>query len=422
MSTLSSILKGKKMTLLIPPPLKNGFARMNALPRGFSLVEILVGLAIGMIGIIIMMQVFQVSEGRKRTTTGAADAQTSGATALYLMERDIRMGGWGLNPSLYLGKQSIPVTVPPKIEEPGCATMRTNCTGGAASCGGVAGAITDFSFASVRITDGGTGPDTIAAQFFSNPSDNAFVPAGGINFVSDLGAPPDTLSVAYTTGCSTGSLILVSDPSNGTCTLMQATLVPAGPPAPTTIEHKTTSPYNPAAGWPAPAITTNAKLACFPAAPDGPIFRRQYSVNATQQLLRTDNTVTPVVTNELVTSGIMDMQAQYGVSDAVGYQNVKPSSWVDAKKVDAASDWENPTPASGLQRIKAVRIAILARSGQYEKPTTAGDCTATTAAMAAAWSSWATFDTTTYPDGWDCYRYKVFETIVPLRNVIWANI
>jgi len=43
--------------------------------KGFSLVEIMVGLTIGMFGILIMMQVFAIAEETKRTTTSGGDAR-----------------------------------------------------------------------------------------------------------------------------------------------------------------------------------------------------------------------------------------------------------------------------------------------------------------------------------------------------------
>src|SRR3989338_7895818 len=62
---------------------------------GFSLVEIMVGMVIGLLSTIIVMQVFATFEGQKRTTTGGSDAQTNGGVGLYTIERDIRMAGYG---------------------------------------------------------------------------------------------------------------------------------------------------------------------------------------------------------------------------------------------------------------------------------------------------------------------------------------
>jgi type IV pilus assembly protein PilW len=63
----------------------------------------MVAMVIGMIGIIIMMQVFASAEGQKRTTTGTGDAQSNGAMAIYTLQRDIREAGYGFNAMNALG-------------------------------------------------------------------------------------------------------------------------------------------------------------------------------------------------------------------------------------------------------------------------------------------------------------------------------
>ncbi|MBK8577810.1 MAG: prepilin-type N-terminal cleavage/methylation domain-containing protein [Candidatus Accumulibacter sp.] len=74
-----------------------------ARPGGFTLVEVMVAMVIGMIGIIIMMQVFRLAEGQQRTTTGTGDAQSNGAMAIYTLQRDIRQAGYGFNAMNALG-------------------------------------------------------------------------------------------------------------------------------------------------------------------------------------------------------------------------------------------------------------------------------------------------------------------------------
>lgn len=83
--------------------------KMRSLPiakisdQGFTLVEVLVAMVIGMIGLIIMMQVFSNAEGQKRATTGSGDAQSNGALAIYTLQRDIRQAGYGFNAINALG-------------------------------------------------------------------------------------------------------------------------------------------------------------------------------------------------------------------------------------------------------------------------------------------------------------------------------
>src|SRR6185503_19844966 len=78
---------------------------MRALSRqaGMSMVELMVAMAIALIGTIIIFQVFEVSEGIRRTTTSGGDAQQNGQIGLYAMEADLRNAGMGFNDTQYAG-------------------------------------------------------------------------------------------------------------------------------------------------------------------------------------------------------------------------------------------------------------------------------------------------------------------------------
>src|SRR4051812_25989970 len=69
--------------------------RRVRLPRGFTLVEVMVGVLIGMISIVVIFQVFQVTDARKRTTSQGSDAQIAGTVAMFAIERDLRLAGFG---------------------------------------------------------------------------------------------------------------------------------------------------------------------------------------------------------------------------------------------------------------------------------------------------------------------------------------
>ena len=71
--------------------------------RGFSMVELMVAMVISLIGVIIIFQVFETSEGVRRTATSGGDAQQNGAVALYFMERDLRNAGMGVSDTIYAG-------------------------------------------------------------------------------------------------------------------------------------------------------------------------------------------------------------------------------------------------------------------------------------------------------------------------------
>jgi len=61
---------------------------------GFTLVEVMVAMVIGMLGIIIMMQMYSVFEGQKRSTSGGNDAQNAGSVAMYEIQQNIQQAGY----------------------------------------------------------------------------------------------------------------------------------------------------------------------------------------------------------------------------------------------------------------------------------------------------------------------------------------
>jgi type IV pilus assembly protein PilW len=62
---------------------------------GFSLIEVMVGMVIALLGTIIIFQVFSISEGVKRTTTSGGDALQNGAAALSALENSLKNAGYG---------------------------------------------------------------------------------------------------------------------------------------------------------------------------------------------------------------------------------------------------------------------------------------------------------------------------------------
>ena len=114
---------------------------------------------------------------------------------------------------------------------------------------------------------------------------------------------------------------------------------------------------------------------------------------------------------------IVDMRALYGKD-------------TDADNVVDRYDYTTPTTSAGWQQVLSVKIAMLARIGNYEKPSTSGgNCDATTAqptwsgstasGSVATANPFLAVDIGTATSQDRCYRYRVFETTVPLRNMIW---
>lgn len=67
------------------------------LAAGFSIIELLVAVAIGLVVSLAMFGVLSASEGRKRTSVSMNDANQSGAYAAYTLDRVLRSAGTGFS-------------------------------------------------------------------------------------------------------------------------------------------------------------------------------------------------------------------------------------------------------------------------------------------------------------------------------------
>ena len=73
--------------------------------QGFTIIEIMVGLVIGLLTLLAIYQLFAVSEGRRRTVVAVTQAQSAGAMALFSIV------GWILNFTVVLSIIGIPMVI-----------------------------------------------------------------------------------------------------------------------------------------------------------------------------------------------------------------------------------------------------------------------------------------------------------------------
>ncbi len=118
------------------------------------------------------------------------------------------------------------------------------------------------------------------------------------------------------------------------------------------------------------------------------------------------------MTQVQLANNVVSLKAMYGISDA--------NSQVVTNWVRATGAWATPTLADA-RRIKAVRIAVVVRSPLKEKAEGDAQACITTTTAPESWPDGPAIDLSNDAD-WRCYRYRAFETIVPLRNVLWANL
>ncbi|WP_371323641.1 PilW family protein [Dechloromonas sp. ZY10] len=362
--------------------------------RGLTLIELMVGVLIGMLTTVIVFHAFSLNERQKRVTTGTADAQTNGALGLFMLERDLRMAGFGLETD-FSAK---------------CNVTYSYYDNGSGAAGPLPGM---SAVAPLVITDGGAGSDQIAVVYYADPADNNFSIPSYTTLRSTMPQPSAELNVSSTDGCKEGALAIVQQAGN--CMVMEITQVqdsalkiqhnPGGAGTAGDPVYNPNNPYIVANAW--PAFAKDAVVRCGFSAP----LQRTYRISAAYQLESQDSGSAAAIS---LAPQIVSLQAQYGISDTAASNKV--TAWVDPTGAWAAATL---TRALG-SRIKAVRVAVVARNSEYEKPEPGQACATTTQAMLDQWSDWAEFASIkTLPD-WACYRYKAFETVIPLRNVLWA--
>ena len=380
---------------------------MKRTQHGMTLVEVLVAVAIGLIGILIITQAYLASDSYNRSTLGEGGAQTNGTIALYTVQRDLRMSGYGMADSRALG----------------CGNINWYYNG--AYSGNISGGtLPNLTLAPVMITTAAGAPDTITIMYSSDA--NRMVPG---TLTKPMPDPSAELNVDGTAGFDAGDLVLlVSNSAPVTCTMEQLTTVQT---ASSKIQHNSGSsaPYNPPGGGSLfPAYGTNSLVFNL----GNPIVHR-YSVVKTdatctsgcQASLRlTDNILLGGAgTPYDLLDGIVDLKAQYGKDNGVDNGTVSHTTYTANDGIIDSYDSTTPATAAEWQQVLAVRLAVLARVGNYEKPATAGgNCTATTAMPIWSGSSGSPFnaiDVSTASSQDRCYKYRVFETVVPLRNMIW---
>lgn len=354
--------------------------------RGVSLVELMVGLVIGAIAVLVIMQVFQLSEGARRTTVGGDDAQITGTVAVTALQREVNQAGYSSSAFPLLG---CAVTLPGGWTIPSLAPMAINPMAAPATPL-IPGADpnTDTLLVIYGNNTGSPEGDQVAAQALQN-----------------------VYSVATPTSFAVGDFIVAAQ-----SWMTTPGPRPVGTPCPLTLERvqAVVSPSPPtvtvATGV---AGMINGTLYNFGAAPQVLAYRVRGG-NLTQCDFMVNNcSLAGSIDDDTVWvpigSGIVSMRAQYGRDTT-------------APAMDGIVDlFDQATPVTqcGWARTTAMRMAVVARSGEMSKPGEEPTSLANAPQWAASDAVPLTLDDN--PD-WQRFRYKSFETTTPLRNLAWQGV
>lgn len=377
---------------------------------GFSLIELMVSVVIGMLALLFAMRLLTGSEQNRQSAMGGSDSLQNGMLALFAISGDAGQAGYGINDPIVTGCDTV-VT-------PGFPLAQATRDG-----------VAIRPIAPVVIESQANGPDKVT--FYSATASTGTASLRVLtNYVNGTRVYVDRIPYGF----AQGDVILVApDPAGGgKCSLAQVSDSPdALPPPPgqqyIVIGQGSAWRFN--TGGLGAAYNGNAAR-LFNLGPGGSLSFHTWTVaDGYLRLSAADN---GAANGAPVADNIVSLKAQYGFDTrpgntfdpAGGLQVTKWSSTMISADGDASvgdpDDW---------QRIAAVRLALVARSKNPERPAKGAACSATTAkpvafataAPAGVAAAPVSIDVAVAGDpvDWHCYRYRVFETVVPFRNASW---
>lgn len=404
----------------------------NIQPDGFTLVEVLVAMAISLVAVLAIFQSFAAFEGRKRTIESGSNAQIDSAFITTTLDREMRRAGYGFAHSAALG----------------CATNFYNADLTPKE------SIRRLIPALIINSSGPGTSDSLQIMFANNQALTPLILAGDTNSTQlNTGIVTRKMKVKNTFGIHVGDFFVLTNVPGGVsfttpgaqrCTFGQATtstgmgsvtatssifngneIDRASGNGPCNIGDNSCdlgSKYNftPTAAGVYTALDYKQQASGL--IPLGSLFDQKFEVKQTGQdfvLQLTSGASGAMSSTTDVAVGVINIQAQYGI-DSNGDDTI--DSWEEPTGTWANSRINNTTQDAAeikdIWKIKAIRMAIITRSNIVQK---AGECPTYGSSLSISWSTGPAMTAVlpANPAG-SCYRYQTSKINVALKNVIWS--
>lgn len=369
--------------------------------RGLALLEILIGVVLGLLTVMVMVQTFGIVERSSQANASQADAQQRGAVALWRVQRELRLAGAGLGHS------------------PGAWGCAVNAWRDGTRLLPRTGTW-PAPFASLPTTllltplavgnDAGPGATDLVV-FASGRGAAGVLPANA------LIASAASVSIGSTSGYRRGDLLLMTpSASAGACQIGQVDstfTVTSGVAAPSQVPTTTVgAPYNTADGFTTLAQPAEYSLINLGSTPS----IQMLGVNDRGQLvlldaLRMMTAADPVV----LTENVRDLQILYGLDDGVGTGLANDNiidRWVAPDGSWAFANLHSA--ATAALQVKALRLAIVVRSDQPQGRVGPAELTLFPD-LPEALRKTLSFTTAERQ-----YQFQVYESVIALRNQAMA--
>ena len=350
-----------------PHPSPRRMARASR-QRGLSIVELMVGIVVALLVGVAAAGSAVMFNASQRQGIGTGGNTVNVATVMSALKNDAANAGLGffgdnqfLCNSLNLSVNALKVT-------------------------------DNASFAPLRITDEGDN-DRIDVVYSSRVQSGANVL---LNRASD-GSDAELMSLLPV---NVGDAVLLAPPAPGNpCVVRTVTANVASTPAtPQLLSFAAAGTHNAAAFANAMNFPERSRIALL-----GALRWNRYRVIDGNLVLER-----PMDGGSAVLArNVIGFRAQYGITDGVP-GNTTIDAWQDAQGADFAE-----LDSDAIGRVRALRLGIVTRSPQREKPDQAGNCVASDAKPTL-------FGAVVEPDvaDWQCFRYRTTTAVLPLRNLV----
>jgi type IV pilus assembly protein PilW len=372
--------------------------------QGFGLIELMVGLVIGLIAVLVIYQVYTVAEGFRRNTTAAGEAQMNGLFSTFMLGLQLGNAGAAMataaadlascadTGNIATSLRPIPVL----ITDGGGGTIDPNPDS----------FVVNYSLATTRTTPAMFNADAPAGSSYQIQSPDGFHVGDLIVGIAKPGTPGSDCASSKVTAVSAPDILVVD--IDGTPTNV----------ATVTITH--TGAAVDFQGDGRPGLST-----LFNMGPAGRAQKVQYSLRNnvlySTPLLDANGQPLAVLVDNPLASNVVMMKVEYGIDSDLDAKGLL-DTWVQA---NAGGGWDPaallPASVTQINQIKAIRIGIIVQSEQFDqtlgdynwvlfdcadtvKANCPGRLTGTIAKSAAPLGNW---------------RFRNYETVIPLRNEIW---
>lgn len=343
--------------------------------RGISLVELLVGMVIALMAILAITQVFLFTEELARIPTSGANTHINGIVALDALQRDIRHSGYGVATTRLLG----------------CMLDNT------AAANAIGLGNTRISPVLIQQGAGPGGSDTITV-LSSNKVDASFpITTTAAHNMADT---QFVVQTAPTT--APGDWMVVAPTNTETCKVFQVDSITSNGTS-STLSHTTNAEIG--------DVAQRSPIVNLGPAP----YYRRWSVSDNNQL----QVAKPSA------ASASEAYAEIVLMRAFYAKDMNGTGSVDT--YDAIA----PTTAAEWARVLGVRVAIIARNPirnrlavtegplQWDLGSAAVVNSVTCASNRNSQCMELSVAGTAPTDEWQFYRYRMFDTMIPMRNLLW---